>query len=100
MGLFNQGQALLWRISLLTDPVPDNHPDEAFLDLAAPDLRHGTRRTSLPDPHVSDLLDRDWVEPDLAVAAMIRDLAEPPEQSDADVDRLFTRALGLARVPD
>jgi hypothetical protein len=40
------------------------------------------------------------VEPDLAVAAMIRDLAEPPEQSDADVDRLFTRALGLARVPD
>jgi hypothetical protein len=46
MGLFDQGQALLWRISLLTDPVPDNHPDEAFLDLAAPDLRHGTRRTS------------------------------------------------------
>jgi DNA primase catalytic core len=38
-------------------------------------------------------LDERWLEPDLAVAAMLRDVAGPPEQSDADVTRMFTRAI-------
>jgi DNA primase catalytic core len=98
-GSVDQAQELLWRTSLLTDPLPDNEPDEPFLDPAAPDLWHDTRPASPSDPPVSDLVDRDWVEPDLAVAAMIRDLAGPPEQSDADVDRMFTRALAWQECP-
>jgi DNA primase catalytic core len=37
--------------------------------------------------------DRDWVEPDLAVAALVRGVAGPPEQTDADVNRMFARAM-------
>jgi DNA primase catalytic core len=40
-----------------------------------------------------------WQEPDLAVAAMLRDAAGPPEQSDADVTRMFTRAMAWRECP-
>ena len=54
--------------------------------------------TSPPDPPVRPMrcssgpADQDWVEPDLAVAALVRGVAGPPEQTDADVNRMFTRA--------
>jgi DNA primase catalytic core len=39
------------------------------------------------------------VEPDLAVAALVRGVAGPPEQTDADVDRMFTRAIAWRDCP-
>jgi DNA primase catalytic core len=40
-----------------------------------------------------------YLEPDLAVAAMLRDVAGPPEQTDADVNRRFTRAMAWRECP-
>ena len=40
-----------------------------------------------------------YLEPDLAVAAMLRDVAGPPEQTDADVNRMFTRAMAWRECP-
>jgi DNA primase catalytic core len=48
---------------------------------------------------VSDPVDQRWVEPDLAVAALVRSVAGPPEQTDADVDRMFTRAMAWRECP-
>jgi DNA primase catalytic core len=42
---------------------------------------------------------QDWVEPDLAVAALIRGVAGMPEQTEADVDRMFTRAMAWRECP-
>ena len=39
------------------------------------------------------------MEPDLAVAALVRGVAGPPEQSDADVNRMFTRAMAWQECP-
>jgi DNA primase catalytic core len=39
------------------------------------------------------------VEPDLAVAALVRGVAGPPEQTDADVHRMFTRAMAWQECP-
>ena len=44
-------------------------------------------------------MDQRWIEPDLAVAAMLRDVAGPPEQTDADVSRMFTRAIAWRECP-
>jgi DNA primase catalytic core len=44
-------------------------------------------------------VDEAWLEPDLAVAAMLRDVAGPPEQTDADVNRMFTRAMAWRECP-
>ncbi len=44
-------------------------------------------------------VDERWLEPDLAVAAMLRDVAGPPEQTDADVSRMFTRAMAWRECP-
>jgi hypothetical protein len=49
----------------------------------------------LPDSAGGD----SWLEPDLAVAAMLRDVAGPPQQTDADVDRMFTRAMAWRECP-
>jgi DNA primase catalytic core len=116
-GFVDQGQALLWRISLVADPVPDNDdPGEPVFSAAPPDLRPNTeppsaetvfgardditiRPATTPDALLSGPADRDWVEPDLAVAAMIRGVAGPPEQSDADVNRMFTRAIAWQECP-
>jgi hypothetical protein len=40
-----------------------------------------------------------YLEPDLAVAAMLRDVAGPPEQTDADINRMFTRAMAWRECP-
>jgi DNA primase catalytic core len=49
---------------------------------------------------LADPADRDYyLEPDLAVAAMLRDIAGPPEQTDADVNRMFTRAMAWRECP-
>ncbi len=40
-----------------------------------------------------------YLEPDLAVAAMLRDVAGPPEQTDAEVNRMFTRAMAWRECP-
>ena len=47
----------------------------------------------------TDAADQDWVEPDLGVAALVRTAAGPPEQTDADLDRMFTRALAWHECP-
>jgi hypothetical protein len=44
-------------------------------------------------------VDGGWLEPDLAAAAMLRHVAGPPEQSDADVTRMFTRAIAWRESP-
>jgi DNA primase catalytic core len=40
-----------------------------------------------------------YLEPDLAVAAMLRDVAGLPEQTDADLTRMFTRAMAWRECP-
>ena len=44
-------------------------------------------------------VDQGWVEPDLAVAAMLRDVAGPSEQTDADVSPHVHPGHGLAGMP-
>ena len=58
-----------------------------------------TRPAGTTDAVLSGPADRDWVEPDLAVAALVRGVAGPPEQSDADVNRMFTRAMAWQECP-
>jgi DNA primase catalytic core len=114
-GSVDAAQALVWRISLLADPTPtDEDPGEPLLS-AAPlepwnnaeppsveiafrdDLT--TRPAGTTDAAYSGPAVRDWVEPDLAVAALVRGVAGPPEQTDADVNRMFTRAIAWQECP-
>ena len=110
-------QAPLWHVSLLTDPVPDNEDSgEPLFSGAPPDLRHNTEPPSAEtvfgarddittrpigpaDAVFGGPAAQDWVEPDLAVAAMIRGVVGPPEQNDADVNRMFTRAMAWRECP-
>jgi DNA primase catalytic core len=110
-------QALVWRTSLLADPMPtDEDPGEPLPGAGPPDLRPNTeppsaetafgarddistRPATTTDAVLSGPADRDWVEPDLAVAALVRGVAGPPEQSDADVNRMFTRAIAWQECP-
>jgi DNA primase catalytic core len=115
-GFVDLCQALVWRTSLLTDPIPTDEPYELFLDSAPPDMWPGTdpgagnlsaavwdetaiRPSGVAGAVVGAAADQEWVEPDLAVAALIRGVAGPPEQTDADVDRMFTRALAWQECP-
>jgi DNA primase catalytic core len=52
-----------------------------------------TTPNSPADAAVGGLVDQGWLEPDLAVAALVRNVAGPPEQTDADVDRMSTQAM-------
>ena len=116
-GSVDAAQALVWRISLLADPIPTDE-DRASCSLAPrrPSLRPNaeppsaeiafgardditTRPASTTDAVLSGPADRDWVEPDLAVAALVRGVAGPPEQTDADVNRMFTRAMAWQECP-
>ena len=116
IGSVDQGQALLWRISLLANPMPTDEPGETPFSAAPPELAPNTEPpfveiafgarddiTTAPaattDAVLSGPADRDWVEPDLAVAALGRGVAGPPEQSDADVNRMFTRAIAWQECP-
>jgi DNA primase catalytic core len=109
-GSVDAAQALVWRISLLADPIPtDQDPGEPLSSAAPPDPRPNTESPSVETAfgarddittrpaHTTDAVfsgptDEDWVEADLAVAALVRGVAGPPEQTDADVNRMFTRA--------
>jgi DNA primase catalytic core len=110
---------MVWRMSVLVDPVPDEEryepslaePPEDMWDGVVPaedaagfaewDLPTGHARTQ----HPSDVVDGSpapVVDPDgdevvglgagLTMAAMLRDVLGPPEQTDADVDRMLARA--------
>jgi DNA primase catalytic core len=49
---------------------------------------------------LADLADNErYIEAELAVAAMLRDVAGPPEQTDGDVTRMFTRAMAWRECP-
>jgi DNA primase catalytic core len=116
-GPVDAAQALVWHISLLADPIPtDEDPGEPLLgaaptlpwDSAEPpsvEIAFGARDdiTTRPSRTAAAVFggpaDRDWVEPDLAVAALVRGVAGPPEQSDADVNRMFTRAMAWQECP-
>ena len=115
-GSVDAAQALVWRISLLADPMPTDEPGEPLFSAAPPDLRPNTEPPSVEiafgarddittrpagttDAVFSGPADQDWVEPDLAVAALVRGVAGPPEQSDADVNRMFTRAMAWQECP-
>jgi conjugative relaxase-like TrwC/TraI family protein len=112
-------QAMVWRLSVLMDPVPDedlydpspDEPPEDMWDAVAPPEDVGTfaewdepvshDRTQHPvdvgdgslapdvDPDVDEF---DEVESDLALAAMLRDVLGALEQTDADVDRMLEHA--------
>jgi len=113
----DQCQALLWRISVALDrvladdgdqPRPSLVSDEASKAgepptaesaLAAPsDGASAVARAVAATP--GDPADNErYIEADLAVAAMLRDVAGPPEQTDADVTRMFTRAMAWRECP-
>ena len=105
-------QQLLWRLSLLLDPVPDPDGHEPFHDSPPHDLTTGVQPSpdaitvhtpdppdrepsdAKPDdirpPAVIDEPDQDrWVDADLAVAAMIT--RRPLDPSDADLRRQLDR---------
>jgi DNA primase catalytic core len=77
---------------------PGTEPDAGAVSTAWDEI-------AIPPSNVSDMAvgeaaaRHDWVEPDLAVAALLRGDAGPPEQTDADVDRMFTRALAWRECP-
>ena len=115
----DQCQALLWRISIALDrvlagdrdqpqPRPSLVSDDAWnageppaaeSAIAAPSdgaSMAGSATAATPaDPADNER----YIETDLAVAAMLRDVAGPPEQTDADVTRIFTRAIAWRECP-
>ena len=110
----DQCQAMVWRISVALDCLRTNgqpHPSSVRCpwhasappplkaqQLPRPTQIHMSRRP--PKPRLADPADGDhYLEPDLAVAAMLRDVAGPPEQTDADVNRMFTRAMAWRECP-
>jgi DNA primase catalytic core len=109
-------QAMVWRISVALDAVPDDEPHGAHLSSSPDDLGHANvpaddervRAAAFEEePAVAPStgitvaadVDEGWLEPDLAVAAMLRNVAGPPEQTDADVTRMFTRAIAWRECP-
>jgi DNA primase catalytic core len=115
MAAVDQCQATVWRISVALDPVPQDeayepHPSSTSDDLSPANAPVGdetppatTIKKAVAPPTEVDVaegqVDERWQEPDLAVAAMLRDVAGPPEQSDADVTRMFTRAIAWRECP-
>jgi hypothetical protein len=107
-------QALVWRISMALDPR-DDEAYEPHASSTAPDPSHPNAPTgdetapattfkkavalSTEVDVAQGQIDQRWLEPDLAVAAMLRDVAGPPEQSDADITRMFTRAIAWRECP-
>jgi DNA primase catalytic core len=115
-GSVDAAQALVWRTSLLADPMPTDEPGEPLLGAAplepwnnaeppSAETAFGTRDditarpAGTPDAVYSGPADQDWVEPDLAVAALVRGVAGPPEQTDAEIHRMFTRAMAWQEWP-
>jgi conjugative relaxase-like TrwC/TraI family protein len=112
----DQCQAMVWRISVPLDPLPDDEryehtswPSDDLFYANTPGGDERVRATAFEEePAVAsstevtvaaDEVDEGWLEPDLAVAAMVRDVAGPPEQTDGDVARMFTRAIAWRECP-
>jgi DNA primase catalytic core len=112
----DQCQAMVWRISVALDPLPDDEryehtswPSDDLFYANTPGGDERVRATAFEEePAVAsstevtvaaDEVDEGWLEPDLAVAAMLRDVAGPPEQTDGDVARMFTRAIAWRECP-
>jgi hypothetical protein len=111
----DQCQAMLWRIPVALDaederykPHPSSRSDAVWH--ASPPLtaERATATPSDPDSNMAPATEASLaeptdggphLEPDLAVAAMLRDVAGPPEQTDADVNRMFTRAMAWRECP-
>ncbi len=81
------------------DPLANDRAAVRGDRLRRPGRHHHQTRQARADAVFGGRADRDWVEPDLAVAALVRGVAGPPEQSDADVDRMFTRAMAWQECP-
>jgi DNA primase catalytic core len=108
---------MVWRISVALDAIRDDEPHDPHLSSTPDDLAHATApagderlRAAVfeNEPAVASStevtvaageVDEGWLEPDLAMAAMLRDVARPPEQTDADVSRMFTRAIAWRECP-
>jgi DNA primase catalytic core len=113
----DQYQAMVWRISVALDPLPDDEPHGPHLSSTPDDLAHANApagdenaagTTFENEPAVASstevtvaagAIDERWLKPDLTVAAMLRDVAGPPEQTDADVSRMFSRAIAWRECP-
>jgi DNA primase catalytic core len=91
------------------EPHRNSWPD-GWRPVSGPAGEESTVAAVAPDPHsaippASDATGpgwsktERWLEPDLAVAAMLRDVAGLPEQTDADVTRMFTRAMAWRECP-
>jgi DNA primase catalytic core len=94
--------ALWWRICRHLSPSLSTQIDhEPPTAAAANILSYGDSaaaaptEAAIPDRTVAD----PYLEPDLAVARMLRDVAGPPEPTDADLSRMFTRAMAWRECP-
>jgi DNA primase catalytic core len=108
-------QAMLWRITVALDPEDERYKPHLSsrsdaLWHASPPLtaESATATRSDPDSNISPATDAsladpadgdDYLESDLAVAAMLRDVARSPERTYADVNRMFTRAMAWRECP-
>jgi hypothetical protein len=108
-------QAMLWRIPVALDtederykPHPSSRSDDLWHASTPLTAESATATPADPDSNVApateailaEPTDGDrYLEPDLAVAAMLRDVAGLPEQTDADVNRMFTRAMAWRECP-
>jgi DNA primase catalytic core len=115
----DQCQAILWRASVLMDPVPAEEFDERSPEPPPEDMWDGfgppddtagfaewdqhASRDVTPDqvdvddePPASDVAAEVYddlsVESELALDAMLRDVLGTPEQTDTDADRMLARA--------
>jgi DNA primase len=87
--------------------LPEDEPHEPQTNFASDDLFHanapaGDEPAAAPSTEITlaeGEVDERWLEPDLAVAAMLRGVAGPPEQTDADLTRVFTRAMAWRDCP-
>jgi hypothetical protein len=108
---------MLWRISISValdpederyKPHPSSRSDAVWHANAPLTAERATATLSDPDSNMAPAAEAILAEPtdgdrylqsDLAVAAMLRDVAGPPEQTDADVNRMFTRAMAWRECP-
>jgi len=120
-----QCQAMVWRISVLIDPPPaaqdeipgeeEAPPADLWVDVEPPaevatqpqwhnvddaaTLSDLERDTPDSEDDLFDLDDAAGVEADLSMAALARPFAGPLEPTDADVERMITRAADLDFAP-
>jgi DNA primase catalytic core len=81
------------------DPWKAGKPPTAESALAAPSDGASTAGPAAAATPADPVDNERYIEADLAVAAMLRDVAGPPQQTDADVTRMFTRAMAWRKCP-